>query len=258
MIDVTKPETIPSEIEDIFFQYVGSFPSDIILEITNRKVENSTDIRCAIEKYLAPFHAEKLYKELLTCFNRTSIRCFHATKILLERSIRDNGLMVNNWERYSVLLEAALHQAELTEPVIKEAIRCVEDEYQRKYCFSNEPQLCFFTPLSAADGGESAGYDQFCQSVGGELARWALKRKMPNVYEALKPIGTPVIVEFELPFCSIMDHQKERLVYCFVTHYSAKKFWGMSCPIEFDGTTQRDVLPSQIIQIHQWQEVDYE
>lgn len=258
MIDITQSGTFPPEIEALFLRYVDKLPSDIIAEITSKNAENSTDVRCAIEKYLAPFPAEALYQEMLTCFNRTNICCFHATKILSESDIQNRGLIVNSWDQYSVVLKAALHKAELAEPVIKEALHCVEHEYQRKYCYHQKPQLCFFTPISAADGGESAGYDQFCQNVGGELARWALRDKMPNAYKALKSIGIPAIVEFELPFSDIADYQKESIVYCFVIHYSAKKFWGIECPIEFDGATEKDVLPSQIIKIHRYREVDYE
>lgn len=258
MIDVTQSGTFPPEIEALFLRYVDRFPHDIITEITSQNVENNTDVRCAIERYLNSFHAEALYKEMLSCFNGTSIRCFHATKILDESDIQNRGLIVNSWDQYSALLKKALHQTELTEPVIKEAIHCVKYEYQRKYRYSQKPQLCFFTPIRVANGGESVGYDQFCQNVGGELARGALKDKMSNAYNALKSIGIPVIVEFELPFSDIADYRKESIAYCFVTYYSAKKFWGIEYPIEFDGSTEKDASPSQIIKIHRYREVDYE
>ena len=258
MIDVTQSETFPPEIEDIFLQYVNRFSLNIVSEITSQNVENITDVRCAIEKYLAPFHAEALYKEILLCFNRHSICCFHATKILSEQSIWDKGLLTNEWEQYSNLLKDVLCQTELSEPIIDEALCYVEQEYQRKYCFSPKPQLYFFTPISAVDGGDSAGYDQFCQNVGGELARWSLMNKMPNVYKTLKAIGIPVIVEFELSFSDIANFQKESISYCFVTYYSAKKFWKMDCPVIFDGSTEKGILSSQIIKILRYKEVDYE
>ena len=133
-------------------------------------------------------------------------------------------------------MKDVLCQTELSEPIIDEALCYVEQEYQRKYCFSPKPQLYFFTPISAVDGGDSAGYDQFCQNVGGELARWSLMNKMPNVYKTLKAIGIPVIVEFELSFSDIANFQKESISYCFVTYYSAKKFWKMDCPVIFEAS----------------------
>lgn len=258
MIYVNHPESIPSEIEEEFLRYVERVPPDVIAEIKRHKIIYPNDVRIAIEKHLAPFKAEMLYHDLLLLFEETEICCFHATKILDESQILSGGLRTNDWEHYSATLRDALHQAKLSESTIINALNLVYAEYLRKGYDRQGNQLCFFTPMQLADGGDTVGYDQFCQNVGGELARWSLKGEMPNIYKALKTIGTPVIVEFALPFRMIADYQKESIVYCFVAHYSAKRFWRTNCPIEFDGTTNQNVLPSQIIHIHQWKKVDYE
>lgn len=260
MIDVSNPDTIPVQIENAFLRYVDALPSDAVSKISEHKAEYTLDVQCAIEDHMGPFKADALYDDILFYLESDSIRCFHATRILNDQTIWNNGLTANSWDKYSLVLEKALHEIKLSENTIERAVQCVQYEYNRKYS-GRTPQICFFSSLSLLAPGDSKGYDQFCQNVGGELARWALKDKMPDVYQGLKAVGFPAIVEVEMPFSDIADYKKDSIAYQFITYYAAKNFWGKEFAIEFDGCTQKDINPSQIIEIHHYGEevlTDYE
>ena len=87
--------------------------------------------------------------------------------------------------------------------------------------------------------------DVFCCNIGGEIARWALQEKMPNAFEELKKIGTPVIVECALPFNDIGLTGIEEIVY----FYAEKKLWNRNYSIKFDGKIKRNIKPSEIVKI---------
>ena len=77
----------------------------------------------------------------------------------------------------------------LPDEEIQKAVDIVKSEYNRKYAgYDRKAQVCFFTNMSMLEG-EYAAYDQFCESIGGELARWALKDKYTDLYKPLKENG---------------------------------------------------------------------
>lgn len=258
MIDVGNPNTIPEEIKNAISDYIGKLPADTISRIKGYTVNYRSDVRCAIEKYMMAHNAPELYDKVLACLNTSSLRCFHATKIENEQCILNHGLKINDWEEYSVILNNALNHTGVSKSAVAEAMNCVKHEYERKY--GDKPgELCFFVPMSAVYSEDYAGYDQFCQNVGGELARWPLKAKMPDVFNMLQSIGKQVIIEFELPFSDIVDYDKDIIAYQFVVYFAGLILWGKEYPIEFDSKTYYNVLPTQIIKIHYYdREVNYE
>lgn len=249
MIDVSDPNTIPGEIKSAVFDYIGKLPPDTVSRIKSYPVNYRSDVRCAIEKYMMAYNAPELYDKVLACLNTSSLRCFHATKIENEQCILNHGLIINDWEEYSVILCNALNHAGVSKSAITEAMNCVKHEYERKY-YNKPGELCFFVPMSAIYSEESICYDQFCLNVGGELARWPLKAKMPDVFNMLKSVGKQVIIEFELPFSDIVDHDKNTIAYQFVVYFAGLILWGKEFPIEFDSKTYFNVSPTQIIKIH--------
>ena len=136
--------------------------------------------------------------------------------------------------------------------------RIVKGEYNRKYAgHDRKAQVCFFTNMSMFEG-EYAAYDQFCESIGGELARWALKDKYPNLYKPLKENGKSCIVKFKLPYANIADYEKDSTAYQFVIYYAGVYFWNKEYDIEFDGNTQFDVPPEDILDIIDYnKDIDY-
>lgn len=258
MIDVEHPETIPSGIQEAVFEYIEKLPAELLSEIKNHNIDNFFDVFCAIEHYVGIYKTPELYSRVISCLLQNSIRCFHATKVLNEHDVRKKGLIVNDWNRYSATLETALRTSEIPEDKILAAMQSVQHEYDRKYK-GMQPQVYFFAPMSSAYSEDGAGYDQFCQNVGGELARWALKDNMPDVYLVLKNMGKAIVVEFELPFSSIENYDVNSIAFQFIAYYAGILLWGKKFQVEFDNKTYLDIAPSQIVQIHEYdRSIDYE
>lgn len=117
----------------------------------------------------------------------------------------------------------------------------------------------FFSSLDLVDGGNFAGYDQYCQNIGGELARWALADTLPEACQILKRNGSQLIVKFSLPFRDIATYQQDTILYQFVCYYAAKYFWGWDYAVQYDGITYKDVAPNHILELIEYgKEVDYE
>ncbi len=132
-------------------------------------------------------------------------------------------------------------------------------EYDRKgYSKNVKPRIYFFSGISLFHKKDSAMYDQFCENIGGELARWCLEKKMNNVYEILKNNGEPVVVAFEFSFKYIDEYKKESIAYQFIAHYTAKYFWNKEYEVRFDGSTEKDIQPNQILKLIKAQGEYYE
>lgn len=58
-----------------------------------------------------------------------------------------------------------------------------------------------------------AGYEQFCENIGGELARDALKNEYPQLYEYLRANGKAFLVKFKIPFSNIKDYNQDSIIY---------------------------------------------
>lgn len=258
MIDVTDLSSIPPEIEQAVAEYTYNLPHNAISSIKSATIKNDLDVRCAIERFFAPGKAEILYKKVIASLEKCDICCFHATRLVEENDVWANGLQTNSPERYFARLSSSMQKLGIQQKSTEEAIELVKHEYNRKYG-GRKPQLCFFTPIDLISDDELAGYDQFCQNIGGELARWSLKKKMPGVYQQLAKSGFAAIVEFGFYFSDMTSGDKDRIAYQFITHYASKKFFNRSYPICFDANTDKDVLPVQIIKIHRYcGEMDYE
>lgn len=251
LIDSENPSTYPFEMQDAVYQYIVKYLLPIEGEIRKKPLRYDNDVRCAIENYLQPFKADELYQKLYGIILDKEIVCYHATKVYDCNQILKKGLQTNDWNRYSISMRETLSHLKVLN--VDEVIKCIHKEYKRKYSIDNrQPQICFFSGLQLADGEDSAGYDQFCENIGGELARWALQETLPNVFNTLKNNGDQVIIKFKLPFLDIVDYQKEIILYQFISYYAAKYFWNWDYTVAFDGATNKDVAPDQILEIIQY------
>lgn len=169
------------------------------------------------------------------------------------------GLKTNDWSDYCSNLKNAYIYAEFSEDKIQEALCIVKSEYNRKYVsYGRKAQLCFFNNLLMLERRGVAAYDQFCENVGGELARKALKNKYPELYKPLKEKGKGCVVKFRLPFAMIANYDKDSIAYQFVIYYAGLYFWNREYDIEFDGNTQSDVPPENILDIIDYdKDIDY-
>jgi len=260
LIDVSRPETIPCTIKDAIIGYVKSLPNRAIEEIESydRNIQYKNDVICAVERYLNPTKAESLYQEIKKDLSDCDLDLFHATRVLCEDDIKINGLLTNERTRYLDYLYRAFQHTNLSEISINRAIHNVENEYDRKYT-ERKSVLCFFAPMSLAESSGIAGYDKYCANIGGELAEWGLKENQHEVYEALRKIGIPVIVEFRMPFEQITDYAQEKIIFQFILYYAGQLFWNKKFTMQLEGMTENDVAASEIIAVHHYnKEVDYE
>lgn len=259
VIDFSKASTYPVEIKELINASFDKLSDENRNCIISKAVRYPADVGAAIEKIYSSFRQDELYKNCKKILMNYSMVAFHATRILTPQSITEHGLKTNDLDNYQEFLDDALNAIELSGEEKDEILSLVMQEYLRKIGSSNASTLCFFTSLEQMDGGDLAGYDQFCQNVGGELARWALQSKKPKVLQALKTIGLPVVVEFLLPFSDIPQYEMDTVVYKFIQYYAAKHFWQYHYPIEFDSHISFDIPPEQIIQIHPYTKpLDYE
>lgn len=250
-IDATDEKSFPADIRRIVFEYLSGLPKDIEKRILDNKIEYSIDVRCAVEDYMGPSKASALYEKIIAVLNDCSIISYHATKVLDTESIRNNGLHTNTWEWYSKYLEDSLKALSFDDDTVKSALALVEKEYDRKYSNNRRTaQICFFSGIRLLENEDgSAGYDQFCENIGGELARWALEDKMPEVYNVLKNSGTPIIVKVALPYIDLMDFLYESVAYQFISYYAAKYYWDFEYEIDYDCITDKDVEADKILEI---------
>lgn len=248
MINCSKPSTFPSPIKDIVIQYIEENLLNIGLETQICNIKYDNDVQCILDKHLLPCKAERLYTAVLNELQKSTFELYHATKTLSVQKIRDEGLRTNDWVFYSDYIMNTLIQLGIIKDDLDLAISYIQSEYNRKYS-KKSPQLCFFSSLELASTDDMSGYDQFYESIGGELARWALEDKLPRVYRKLKAQGVPIIVAFSLSFFDIADYQKEGIAYQFICHFAAKYFWDYNYKILFDGATYNNIAPNKIINI---------
>lgn len=257
VIDISNTETYPVELEVSILKYIDGLSQTTKDIIKQEKIEYSSDVRCAIENYLCPSRAESFYAQLIDIMEKYNLICYHSTKVLDINSILDKGLHPNEWKWYSQTLIDAFRNLDINEVDLIKAMDLVKHEYERKY-IEREPALCFFSDLSLIEEDGTAGYEQFCENIGGELARWALKKKEPSIYNLLKAKGRQIIVKFEISFSDVVWFQKEDIVYQFVCYVAAKYFWNYKYQIQFDGITRNEIKPNKIIELIPYdKEIDY-
>lgn len=249
MIDATNPKTFPIELREIVHTRLSEIPKIELDKIRKSTIAHEGDVTLALEKYLSPSFAYSMYQdELIPIFRQYEIMCFHATRVGSFDTIKSEGL-VSDIEKY----KCYLHDFLLTEKVAADrtqlAIKCIANEYNRKYG-NNPHQICFFTNYcSLHDNDGYAAYDQFYETVGGELANWALEEKMPDVLSILRKKGHPAIVKFMIPFEKVAEYHQDCLIYPFVLAVAAEELWNYKYIIEADSSLIGDVPPTSILEI---------
>ena len=205
LIDVSKPKTIPYCIEKTIVDFIRLLPNDNLQIIKGKDIQYRIDIACALDDVFKSNKIYQLYNNIKEILIANDILCFHATRLLNIDEVMKNGLYTNTFDRYTSLFARTLRELNFSDDIIMCATKCVIDEYKRKYS-GRSPQLCFFTSLSGFRFEGGSHYNQFCQNVCGEMARWALDGKMPKVLQRLSEVGKQAIVEFSLSFSDILDY----------------------------------------------------
>lgn len=251
LIDASKPETFPPELAEIVMAHISAIPDAELQRIRDCRIDSETDVRCALEEYLGTSSTSgyHMYRdELIPAFDHCEIVCYHATRVGSTKSILDRGL-VSDWAAYSELLTAFLGQEGIERQQIQTAMEAVEHEYRRKYGCQPH-QICFYInrdSLYSEDG--AASYDQFCETVGGELANWALMDGYPDILKVLQTKGFPAIVTFKTPFAKVADYHKDVLISPFVYSTAAEYLWKFDYKVEADSSLIGNVPPTDILDV---------
>lgn len=249
LIDVSNPKTFPCHLRSIVYEFISSLPQEIKEDIRDRTVLNSKEAQLAIENYMAPGKADTLFNDIIRELSEHSMICYHATRIIDDQSIFKNGLYTNDWDRYCKLLKDAFKLIGINEVDAMDACGIIEKNYNRKFV-STTPQICFFSPLKLLNANKgNERYDQFCESIGGELARDSLEDNMPEVYQRLKMSGKGCVIKIALPFIDMINAYQEKVAFQFISYYSAEFFWNFECEIEYDCVCEKDVTPDQILEV---------
>lgn len=250
LIDASDANTIPVDIENKIIRYFSLMPEKIIANIKNQKLEYDHDVLCAIEKYVDPNTACDFYQELIALFEQHEMVCYHSTKILDKSIIFENGLKTNDWDTYSRNIISIFKKLNVKANDIAEAMKVIKKQYDWKYpIVDREPQLCFYSDVGLLRNDMYAGYEQFCENMGGELAKDALKKDFPRIYGYLRENGEAILVKFKIPFIDIENYDKDSIVYHFVAYFAGKYFWNYNYEIHFDGNTNKDIAPNNILEI---------
>ena len=250
IIDVSECNTFPIEIKEVVIGYIANLSDDVRQKIACNKIERDIDVRCYIEDYMGPYTADALYHDVVAILSRCIIISYHATKILDETDIKRNGLHTNSWDWYSEMLTKSLAQLGVKQDKIEIALDLVNQEYLRKFRNNRDTsQVCFFSNMRLYDMKTESGYSQFCENIGGELARWALEDEMPEVYEKLKNNGKAVVIKVALPFLDIVDYLKDYIAYQFISYYAAQYFWNYKYNIEFDCVSEKNVSSDKVMEV---------
>lgn len=177
LIDVSDKIKIPIEIEQKILSRFIAMSERNISAIKAYKIQYDRDVICAIENYIGPSSAYYFYQELNSLFKQYEMVCYHSTKTIDENVIRSNGLTTNEWNTYSKNMVHTLQVLHVEEKDIVHIVEIIKCKYDWKYpAQGREPQLCFYSDRGLLSEDMYAGYEQFCENIGGELARDALKQ----------------------------------------------------------------------------------
>lgn len=129
-----------------------------------------------------------------------------------------------------------------------QAVEVIKRKYDWKYPLRDrEPQLCFYSDTSLLSEDMSAGYEQFCENIGGELARDALKEEYPDLYRYLRENGKAFLVKAKIPFSNIKSYNQDSIIFQFVAYFAGKYFWNYDYGIHFDGNTDKAIPAGDIL-----------
>lgn len=250
LIDASETNAIPADIEQKIVRCFTLMPEKVIADIKKQKLEYDCDVLCAIENYMAPNTAYNFYQELIALFDQYEMVCYHSAKILDKGTILSDGLKTNEWSTYSRNIINTFNRLNVKENDIDEAIKAIKKQYDWKYPSHNrEKQLCFYSDLGQLRNDMYAGYEKFCENIGGELAQDALKNDYPQIYRYLRDNGDAILVKFKIPFIDIKSYDKDSIVYHFVAYFAGKFFWNYNYEIHFCGNTDKDIAANNILEI---------
>lgn len=250
LIDASDATTIPTEIKNKIVNWFASLPQNVNCNIKTFKDMHGQNVTWAIDEYVESGLKYGFYDELIALFEKHNMICYHSTKVYDKETILSDGLRTNEWDTYSRNISKTLQILGMEEKEIAEIIEIIKREYDRKYTsHGREAQLCFYSDMELLSKGIRAGYERFCENIGGELARDALQKDYPELYKNLRENGEAYLIKFKIPFLHINSYNKESVIKPFIDYVGGKYFWNTNLEIHFDGDTNKAVLPCDILEL---------
>ncbi len=247
-IDVTDETTFPAALKDAVYEFFDALDGNTSKEIREHVLESNSSVGCIADEYFTESSAPSLYNNVVSILKQCSLICYHATRVLNVEDIKNHGLRVNYWDRYSASLIKTLKALYVSESDINFLMELVKKEYEFKYTeMGRNPQICFYTRLDLANNDGIP----FLSNIGGELVRRPLNNRpeLHKKYESLYRCGTPVIVKAVLPFTDLATHLHPTVAGQFIRFYMAKRYWEYAYKIDYDCYTDKDVTAEQIMDI---------
>lgn len=242
IIDSSDYNSFPKEFIKTVIDKINNMPP-----VERQKLIISNDINI-IKKYF-DINGNNYYwyqNTLIPLMNKYNFICFHSTKVYDKNLILDNGLKINEWNTYSKTMSDTFFKLKIDKETQTEALKYIKNEYDRKI---RNPEICFFSGLNLISNDYAAGYENWCESMGGELANWALEEKMPDVYKLLKSNGEAYYVKFKLKFDKFYIYCKDSILKELLVKVISKEFWNKEYEVRFDGKTLYDIPKENILQL---------
>lgn len=253
LIDVTMPETLPRDATNIIEIALRDLPDVDFEAISEAKIQQDYEVTPILERYFSPnkASAERMYYDLISVYSDYSLLCYHATRITHTVDFSKNGLREFSLCDYEKALLQFLSENQLDGNATKTAMELIRHEVDRKYSRMMYPhRTCFFTPFTDFYSSDCRpGYDQFVENIGGEIARFALRDRMPDVFSLLKSNGTPVVVKASVECRKISAWDIRRVIYQFIIAMLAKMIWNYDYTIRTDFSIIGDVEPQNILEV---------
>lgn len=246
-VDVTDETTFPVALKKAVYEFLDTLDDNTSKEIREHVLESNSSVGCIANEYITETSAPSLYNNVISILKQCSLICYHATRVLNVEDIKNHGLRVNDWDRYSASLIKTLKALYVSESDIDFLKELVKKEYEFKYTeMGRNPQICFYTRLDLANNNGIS----FLSNIGGELARRSLNKipELQKKYESLCRCGTPVIVKAVLPFTDLAAHLHPTVAGQFIRFYMAN-YWKYTYKIDYDCYTDKDITAEQIIDI---------
>lgn len=181
--------------------------------------------------------------ETKDCLKNCFFEGFHNTRVLSKDELLNIGLQVLAADSYLYRIRRIFTQLGIEK---NEQVKgCTKlREYLNDKHGRRTNTLSFYTPYSL-----SQDYSKFTENIGGEICEFGLSDNFPEIYAKLTSNGYPITVKFVFSFVDVIDCHKDRIAFEFIRHYAAKLILEYDYRIVFDGSLNKTIQPSQIIEI---------
>lgn len=214
LIDVSDVNTIPVEVKNKIYESFSLLPEDIIDNLKDSYVSDENVMQSIIGKVYKNLENTQLYSQLTDILEKYEIVCFHSTKMISKDRVKEYGLSTNEWNKYKSNIIDVYKSLGISKEKIEMALKYLWNTYKDRYLdIGCEPHLCFYSNLSMLEtenGG--AGYNIYCENIGGEMAKVALQDSCKELYSLLKNSGKSYVVKFKIPYSRISDYRKDDVI----------------------------------------------